>query len=422
MKIIEYQEKYRESVCFLFVQLQRHLVDVDPEKVQMLHETYCNEYCDYVLQLLKQHSGKMYLAAENGMIVGLVAGYIEEKDEEDRLTNRCPVRGIISELVVHRHFRNAGVGSLLMDSIESYLKDQNCEYIAVNVFEPNEGALKFYHSRQYAPRNIEMIKPIFDITKKLLKTHCDQDCEIYEIFDPALIYEKGHATEEDFRYIDLYIDEVCRDAELTIDKMWARGKGIAYLSAFLINQREMERFQKILNAFHGNILLSIIPETDQFIMEILIENIDDEEYILDLLNNDPVLDKEMDFSVNEDLLRPAFKTKKYKVVEWLYWAGIDDDPICGDTHPLIYAMQINDFAFACAYIDGMLRREEMDFDVETPGDGKCLVYAVTYKLQDYVELFLTKGACAEVFIDGQSLFDIADDGIKAIFRKYGESD
>lgn len=168
MKIIEYEEKYRQSVCLLFVQLQQHLVSIDPEHIQTLCEPYYNKYCDYVLQLIEHHCGKMYLAIDNGKIVGLTAGYIEEKDEEDKLTNRCPIRGVISELVVDRLYRNAGVGSLLMDSIESYLKNQKCEYIVVNVFEPNQDAYQFYQSRQYVPRNIEMIKHSSKVTKKLL--------------------------------------------------------------------------------------------------------------------------------------------------------------------------------------------------------------------------------------------------------------
>lgn len=72
MNIVEYQEKYRDNVCLLFVQLQRHLVDIDPEHVQTLYEPYYEKYCDYVLQLVEHNSGKMYLAIETGMVVGLV--------------------------------------------------------------------------------------------------------------------------------------------------------------------------------------------------------------------------------------------------------------------------------------------------------------------------------------------------------------
>lgn len=100
----------------------------------------------------------------------------------------------------------------------------------------------------------------------------------------------------------------------------------------------------------------------------------------------------MDFHLSESFLIPAFKTKKYKVIQWLYWAGIDNDPVCGDTHPLIYAMQINDIEFARAYIDGMILRKEMEFDVDVPGDGKCLKYAKENGLQEFFELFIEKGA------------------------------
>lgn len=391
MKIIEYEEKYRQSVCLLFVQLQQHLVDIDPEHVQTLIEPYYSQYCNHVLGLIEQYSGKIYLAEEDGKIVGLVAGYVEEKDEEDKLTNRCPIRGVISELVVDRFCRNSGIGSQLMDSIESYLKDQNCEYIVVNVFEPNEAALRFYNARKYTPRNIEMIRRSSTVTKKLIGINRGAD-RFYKIFDPVAFYHKGGATKEEYAEIDIYIDNMCQEADQIVEEMWSRGKGLAYLSAFLIKQGEMGRFHRIVDVFHGSILLCLIPETDQSIMEILIENTDDEQYIFNLLKNDPVLDREMDFHVSESFLIPAFRTKKYKVIQWLYWAGIDNDPVCGDTHPLIYAMQINDIEFARAYIDGMILREEMEFDVDVPGDGKCLKYAMENDLQQFFELFIEKGA------------------------------
>ena len=69
------------------------------------------------------------------------------------------------------------------------------------------------------------------------------------------------------------------------------GKGIAYLSAFLIESGDMERFQTILNAFKGHLLLSILDDYDRFLMEVLIEHLDDEDYIINLLDNDPVLDE-----------------------------------------------------------------------------------------------------------------------------------
>lgn len=67
-------------------------MDIDPENIQKLMKPYYNQYCNHVLSLIEKYSGKMYLAEDAGKIVGLVAGYLEEKDEEDKLTNRCPIR------------------------------------------------------------------------------------------------------------------------------------------------------------------------------------------------------------------------------------------------------------------------------------------------------------------------------------------
>ena len=92
--------------------------------------------------------------------VGFIAGYIEPKDEEDIITNRCPKRGIISDLAVTAPRRGSGIGKDLMNAIERYFMEMNCEFVALDLFAPNDTAKKFYDSLGYTPRNIELYKRI----------------------------------------------------------------------------------------------------------------------------------------------------------------------------------------------------------------------------------------------------------------------
>lgn len=148
-RIIEYTGE-KEAVISLLQELQEHLVSIDDERVQIMTTQYGKNYFSYLQKLMSQNNGIMYLALKDKTIVGLIAGYIEPKDEEDRISNRCPKRGIVSDLVVSPHFRSKGVGGELMRTLEQYFSDTDCEFVAVNVFAPNRAAQRFYSSIGYA--------------------------------------------------------------------------------------------------------------------------------------------------------------------------------------------------------------------------------------------------------------------------------
>lgn len=160
MIIREYKETDQSAVTELLVQLQSHLVSIDNECVQILLDEYRREYLSRLLTNISQNSGKLFVAENDDSLLGMVAGIIEPKDEEDKLTNRCPIRGKVLELVVSEKMRSNGVGAALLKTMEFYFETQNCEFISVDVFVPNAGAVQFYEQNSYVPRNIEMYKRI----------------------------------------------------------------------------------------------------------------------------------------------------------------------------------------------------------------------------------------------------------------------
>lgn len=158
IQIVAYQKKYENQAKTLLVQLQSYLVAIDEWHLQQMKEVYQEEYFKWIQDRVMTHQGEIFLALEEEEVVGLVAGIIEEKDKEDMLTNCCPKRGIITELVIDQHRRGNGVGKQLMNAMESYLKKCHCEWIAIDVFGPNKKALHFYENRGYQVRNIEVMK------------------------------------------------------------------------------------------------------------------------------------------------------------------------------------------------------------------------------------------------------------------------
>ena len=160
VKIVPYAPKYAPQAKELLLELQAHLVACDPEAVQVLKERYREEYLGYVLGLTERFGGAVFLALRGDRAVGFAAGYPEPKDEEDLLTNRCPKRGVLSELVVSAPERRQSTGRQLLCAMEEFFRAQGCEFIAVDVFAPNRDARGFYEALGYAPRNIEYYKRI----------------------------------------------------------------------------------------------------------------------------------------------------------------------------------------------------------------------------------------------------------------------
>ena len=158
MIIREYAPEDKSQVIMLLVQLQEHLVAVDDEQIQILTDRYPKEYLNYLLDELRENHGVLFVLENATEIIGLVAGIIEPKDKEDILTNRCPIRGKVLDLIVSKDHRSGGAGTALLQAIEDYFRKHECEYICVDVFAPNKGAYTFYENNSYSPRNIELYK------------------------------------------------------------------------------------------------------------------------------------------------------------------------------------------------------------------------------------------------------------------------
>lgn len=158
MIIREYAPEEKSQVIMLLVQLQEHLVAVDDEQVQILTDRYPKEYLNYLLDELRENHGVLFVLENATEIIGLVAGIIEPKDKEDILTNRCPIRGKVLDLIVSKDHRSGGAGTALLQAMEDYFRKHECEYICVDVFAPNKGAYTFYENNSYSPRNIELYK------------------------------------------------------------------------------------------------------------------------------------------------------------------------------------------------------------------------------------------------------------------------
>lgn len=161
LKIIEYSDKYIEDVKNLLVELEEYILSIDKDNLDQLHPEYRDKMAELDLENVKNYNGKCYLAIdENDKAIGLIMGTIPPYDEFDYLDYKCPKRGIIRELIVTSKIRSNGVGKKLMDKMENYFRDNNCEYVLVDVFAYNENAINFYEKTGYHTRMHTDIKKL----------------------------------------------------------------------------------------------------------------------------------------------------------------------------------------------------------------------------------------------------------------------
>ena len=158
--IAEYDSKYDEQIKNLKIELQNYLIDIDDWHTQVMLPEYKENIFKIDMNKVKKQNGKIYLSIENGIVLGLIIGIVEEKDEIDKLTNDCAKTGSVLELIVKNDIRGNGIGKTLLEKMEEYFKSIGCKRINIEVFGPNKKGLKFYEKNNYIIRDMIVSKKI----------------------------------------------------------------------------------------------------------------------------------------------------------------------------------------------------------------------------------------------------------------------
>ena len=160
MQITEYENKYLENIRNLLVELEKHIVEIDEDKLDIINKDYREKMALFDIEEVTKNDGKIFLAIERDEVVGLIMGIIRKWENKDYLDYKCPKTGVITELVVSKQYRRKGTGNELITKMEEYFRSIKCEYITVDVFAYNNSAIDFYNRNGYHNRMLKMIKKI----------------------------------------------------------------------------------------------------------------------------------------------------------------------------------------------------------------------------------------------------------------------
>jgi len=151
----------QSALLQLMAELQEHLSAMDPlKRIRNIEDFDGAKYIDHLLEKVRHDKGEIFVAEEQDKLLGFIAGTIPNEDPDDALDHYPAKEGNIIELVVSQKHRGQGAGRALMEKMETYFREKNCEYIRVGCFAPNTGTHVFYEKCSYTDRYTEMLKKL----------------------------------------------------------------------------------------------------------------------------------------------------------------------------------------------------------------------------------------------------------------------
>jgi ribosomal protein S18 acetylase RimI-like enzyme len=151
----KYTFEDRKPLEILLVEMQNEQKKLDTSRAN--GEVVAGPYLVQILDEVNKN-GEIFLAEENGQLVGFITFWIEE--DYSNLIVKDKIYGFISDLFVLSEYRNRGIGKELLDKTENYFRAKGLLTIKLYSLASNKEALEFYSNHNF--REYELL-----LTKKL---------------------------------------------------------------------------------------------------------------------------------------------------------------------------------------------------------------------------------------------------------------
>lgn len=111
-------------------------------------------------ELLKDSTRPIFVAMEGDFVAGYC--FCVHKDYSGTGVSTRRKELYIDDLCVDENRRGQGIAGALYRHVTAYAKAQGCQFITLNVWCGNDGAMRFYENAGLRPRNIMMEMPLED--------------------------------------------------------------------------------------------------------------------------------------------------------------------------------------------------------------------------------------------------------------------
>ena len=112
-------------------------------------ETIADEYCAQILGRCRESDGRIFVAEQDGTVVGFVAVFARETYKE--LDEPSGTYAFVSDLVVLSPYRGSGIGRKLLEQAEAFAREAGAPELRIGVLSANTAALRLYLSAEFVP-------------------------------------------------------------------------------------------------------------------------------------------------------------------------------------------------------------------------------------------------------------------------------
>lgn len=160
INIRKYRQTDRQAIIKLYDDFQDYLVTMDPIKRLRRLSGYGKITLQKTLSDVRKKNGIFFVALDKEEVIGFVVCVVLKQKPAELYECIPSTIGRITDLYVHKKYRNQGIGHLLVTKTELHCKRYGCDVVRIEVFEPNTNAHNFYQSLGYTDRQRDMIKKI----------------------------------------------------------------------------------------------------------------------------------------------------------------------------------------------------------------------------------------------------------------------
>ncbi len=156
MNIREYKTEDREQLEALIAQLQ----DYEAGFIEGMRagKEMASQDLDHLLKQCNEKQGKIYLAEEEGEIVGFICSLLEKQSTDIMYYEPFSIFVEIEELMVLEKYRGRGIARSLIDKADDYAKENSLKKVKLNVLAKNILAREIYKKLGFEEDEIILVK------------------------------------------------------------------------------------------------------------------------------------------------------------------------------------------------------------------------------------------------------------------------
>lgn len=163
-QIREYHPKDFSNVVDLINQFQDLMVTLDVlgDKKSFSSKTEAEKYMEQALKDVKEMNGAFFVAKKNDSIIGFVYGVIITNDQDilHTLTHNKAKEGWVGIVMVDIAHQKQGLGTLFLQQIKAYFKQNGCTSMRLIVDQQNTQACRMYEQLGFITYEHKMSAPI----------------------------------------------------------------------------------------------------------------------------------------------------------------------------------------------------------------------------------------------------------------------